>query len=69
MVVGAGNGRPSAHLGGRHLGRGDARRRLEPAITFPQVSDGPVFGAAIQASVGTGIYPDLQTAVEEHGVV
>lgn len=33
-------------------------------ITFPTVSEGPVLGAAIQASVGAGIYPDLPTAVK-----
>ena len=33
-------------------------------LTFPKVSEGPVLGAAIQASVGAGIYPDLQTAAK-----
>jgi FGGY-family pentulose kinase len=31
-------------------------------ITFTEVSEGPVLGAAIQAAVGAGIYPDLRTA-------
>jgi sugar (pentulose or hexulose) kinase len=31
-------------------------------ITFTEVSEGPVLGAAIQAGVGAGIYPDLVTA-------
>lgn len=33
-------------------------------ITFTVVSEGPVLGAAIQAAVGAGIYPDLSTAVK-----
>ncbi|MBV9820542.1 MAG: hypothetical protein JOZ07_19615 [Solirubrobacterales bacterium] len=33
-------------------------------IAFTKVSEGPVLGAAIQAGVGAGIYPDLPTAVE-----
>lgn len=33
-------------------------------ITFTKVSEGPVLGAAIQAGVGAGIYPDLPSAVE-----
>jgi FGGY-family pentulose kinase len=33
-------------------------------LTFPRVSEGPVLGAAIQASVGAGIHPDLPTAAK-----
>jgi ribulose kinase len=33
-------------------------------ITFTEVSEGPVLGSAIQASVGAGIHPDLSTAAK-----
>ncbi len=33
-------------------------------ITFAEVNEGPVLGAAIQASVGAGIHPDLATAAK-----
>lgn len=34
-------------------------------ITFTEVSEGPVLGAAIQAAVGAGLYPDLSTAAKD----
>jgi sugar (pentulose or hexulose) kinase len=33
-------------------------------ITFTEVSEGPVLGSAIQASVGAGIHPDLSTVAK-----
>ncbi|CAN5641345.1 FGGY-family carbohydrate kinase [soil metagenome] len=33
-------------------------------MSFTKVSEGPVLGGAILASVGAGIYPDIQTAAE-----
>jgi len=33
-------------------------------ITFAEVTEGPVLGSAIQASVGAGIHPDLSTAAK-----
>jgi len=33
-------------------------------ISFTKVSEGPVLGAAMQAAVGAGIYPDLQAAAK-----
>ncbi|HET7480267.1 MAG TPA: hypothetical protein VFJ72_12200, partial [Rubrobacteraceae bacterium] len=32
--------------------------------SFTKVSEGPVLGAAMLASVGAGIYPDVQTAAQ-----
>jgi len=34
-------------------------------ISFTEVSDGPVLGAAMLAAVGAGIYPDIPAAAEK----